>query len=127
MANYKETNLAGTSYVRANYVNITNEESEKFITYHEEQLINLDGGEVIRKTAGVVSAPFTAENANTEFQVLNPGTGEPIAGATMTYADVYAALYSLYLHLATERDEYEAAQEAAAAEEPPAEEPAPAE
>lgn len=135
MANYKEANLVGESYVRANSVNVTNAESNKFILFNEERVINLEGGEILRKPFGSVSSSFTPENANTEFQVLNPGTGEPIDGATMTYADVYAALYSLYLHLATERDEYVAAQEAAAAaaeeeppaEEPPAEEPAPAE
>lgn len=129
MANYKETNLAGTSYVRAGSLTVINGEANKSITFQEEQLINLESGDVIRKPAGQVWSPFTAENANTEFQVLNPGTGEPIAGATMTYADVYAALYSLYLHLATERDAMAeaAAEEEPAPEEPTAEEPAPAE
>lgn len=135
MANYKETNLAGTSYIRANGLSVKNGETEKRIIFAEEKVINLDDGEVFKQSAGSVQSLFTPENANTEFQVLNPGNGEPIAGATMTYADVYAALYSLYLHLATERDEYVAAQEAAEAEaeeepapeEPPAEEPAPAE
>jgi len=123
MANYKETTLAGASYIRANSVAVRNGESNKSISFYEEKVINLEDGEIIRKPSGEVSSAFTPENANTEFQVLNPGTGEPIDGATMTYADVYAALYSLYLHLATERDEYVAAREAAAA----AEEPAPAE
>lgn len=105
MANYKETGLAGTSYVRANSVNIWNDENNKNITFQEEQVITLADGEVIRKPAGQVFSNFTAENASTAFPLLNPETGEPLVdGAQMTYEGVYAALYSLYLHLATERD-----------------------
>lgn len=103
MANYKETNLAGTSYIRSHRVEVVNGEVEKAIYFNEQKIINLDDGEVIRREAGSVGSEFTAENASTEFALLNPETGE-VVGAPMTYQDVYVALYSLYIHLALERD-----------------------
>lgn len=115
MANYQETTLAGTAYTRANGVQVSNGETSKSISFQEERVINLDDGEVIRKPAGQVWSPFTAENALTEFALLDPTTGAD-TGATMTYQDLYVALYSLYLHLAAERDAYVA--EEAASDEP---------
>ncbi len=117
MANYKETTLAGTAYIRANSVNVSNGETSKAISFQEEKVINLDDGEVIRKQVGQVWSSFTAENAQTAFPLLNPETGQPLVdNATMTYEGVYMALYSLYLHLATERDAYVAQQAADAAQ-----------
>lgn len=105
MANYKETTVAGSSYVRASGVTITNGEANKNIYFDEEKVINLGDGDVIRKPAGRVGSPFSIENAGTAFPLLNPETGDPIVdGAQMTYEGVYAALYSLYIHLAKERD-----------------------
>jgi hypothetical protein len=37
------------------------------------------------------------------FPLVNPETGEPL-GQTMTHAQLYVALHSLYMHLAQERD-----------------------
>ena len=103
MANYKETTLAGTSYIRANRVEVSNSEVEKFISFSEEKVINLDDGEVLRRYAGSVISEFTPENADTQFALLNPITGED-TGQTMSYQDVYTSLYSLYLSLALARD-----------------------
>lgn len=106
MANYKQTTVAGSSYVRANGVTITNGEANKSIYFDEEKVINLGDGDVIRRPMGRVGSPFSAENAGTAFPLLNPETGEPLVeGAQMTYEGLYAALYSLYIHLAKGRDE----------------------
>jgi hypothetical protein len=102
MANYKETTIAGSSYIRAKNVHFTNGETEKNVIFVEEQIINLDG-ETIRKDAGEVYSEFTPDNAASDFSILNPETGED-SGQSMTFQDVYVALYSLYLHLANERD-----------------------
>lgn len=133
MANYKETNLAGNSYIRAHRVEVINGELEKAIYYVEQKVINLDDGEVIRRDAGVVGSQFTPENASTQFKILNPATGAPVkeydpdTGSeiemTSTYQEVYTLLYSLYLHIAVERDAAEAAAQAEAEAEPVAEEP----
>lgn len=103
MANYKETTLAGTAYIRANSLEVINEADRKFISFNEERVINLDDGEVLRKYAGSVISEFTPENADTQFALLNPITGED-TGQTMSYQDVYTSLYSLYLSLALARD-----------------------
>lgn len=113
MSKYRETTLAGSSYVRANQVIIRNEIDAKGITFQETEVINLDNGENISKSAGSLSETLTAENALTEFDLLNPETNAP-TGATMSYQDLYAAVYSLYFKLALERDAYEAEQLAAA-------------
>ena len=102
MANYQETNITGTKYRRAYQVHVANGMSDKTITFHEEDVINLVD-EVIQKKAGSVSKAFTAENANTSFAIVDPATGAD-SGQTMTYQEVYAALYGLYLHLAQQRD-----------------------
>lgn len=103
MANYQETTVSGESYVRCNYVKINNGMTSKIISFQEEKIINLED-ETITKNVGSVSEEFKAENAQTAFPMLNPETGQPVDGASMTYEGVYTALYSLYLHLATERD-----------------------
>ena len=108
MANYKETTVTGTSYQRAWRVEIENGLVDKHIRFYEEVIAQLDAGHVVSEKVGVgVWSPFTAENMFTEFAVLNPETGED-TGATMTYADVYTALYSLYIYLAIARDEFNA-------------------
>jgi hypothetical protein len=120
---YRETALSGSSYIRCDAISITNGQENKRIKFNESEVITLEDGRVTTKSVGSVGEFFSEENADTTFSVLNPADNSD-TGATMSYQDLYLGLYSLYLHLATERD---AAQEAAAAEEPPAEEPAPAE
>lgn len=107
MANYQETTLAGTAYTRASEVYIINREDAKSIMFQEQRVVTLDDGEVIRRSAGQVVSPFTPENAGTAIPLLNPETGESL-GASMTYEELYVALYSLYLKLAQERDYAEA-------------------
>lgn len=125
MPNYQETTVAGSSYIRATNVHISNGVDEKFIAFVEEQVISLADGETIRKPAGEVFSEFTAENAGAKFDILNPVTGLPVneydpdTGAeitmTSTYQEVYTLLYSLYLHLAQQRDADAAASAAAKA------------
>ena len=103
MANYQESNVAGTKYLRAYQVHVNNGMTNKTITFQEEEVINLDNGEVIQRKLGSVSEGFTADNASTSFNLVSPVDGSP-TGATMTYQEVYNALYSLYLHLGNIRD-----------------------
>lgn len=113
MSNYKETTIAGTSYVRADRVTINNGVESKGITFNETEVINLSNGETMTKGAGSVSESFTADNATTAIPLINPETGADI-GVSMTYQELYVAVYSLYFKLALERDAFEAAQIAAA-------------
>lgn len=104
MANYQETSVTGTKYTRAYQVLVQNGLENKSITFQEEELVNLDGTQVHNKLGSIFES-FTADNANTTFDLLDPNTGASMGqGMTMTYSGVYAALYSLYMHLAVERD-----------------------
>jgi hypothetical protein len=68
--------------------------------------------------AGQMVVPVTEADMNQEVQLVDPQTGESIAGATMTYAQIYITLYSLYYHLAQKRDEAAAAPPAVPNDEP---------
>lgn len=102
MPNYKETNIQGTSWLRASRITIKNPKNEiphLYIT--EEKVINTQEGEILTN-CGELFEMFTPSNANTQFNLLNSSSGE-ITG-TATYQDVYEMLYSVYIHLATIRD-----------------------
>ena len=114
MPDYKETTVAGTAYTRAHQVVIANPSvGTKAVSFYEEQVINLADEQIIRQQGGV-QEPFTAENANEEFALINPVDGTPL-GLTMEYKDVHVALHSLYFHVAAKRDAAVAAAAEAAA------------
>lgn len=114
MPDYKETTLAGTAYTRAHQVVIANPSvGTKAVSFYEEQVINLADEQIIRQQGGV-QEPFTADNANEEFALVNPIDGTPL-GMTMEYKDVHVALHSLYYHVAAKRDAAVAAAAEAAA------------
>ena len=114
MPDYKETTVAGTAYTRAHQVVIANPSvGTKAISFYEEQVINLADEQIIRQQGGV-QEPFTADNANEEFALVNPIDGTPL-GMTMEYKDVHVAMHSLYYHIAAKRDAAVAAAAEAAA------------
>ena len=114
MPDYKETTVAGTAYTRAHQVVVANPSvGTKAISFYEEQVINLADEQIIRQQGGV-QEPFTADNANEEFALVNPIDGTPL-GMTMEYKDVHVALHSLYYHVAAKRDAAVAAAAEAAA------------
>ena len=114
MPDYKETTVAGTAYTRAHQVVIANPSvGTKAVSFYEEQVINLADEQIIRQQGGV-QEPFTADNANEEFALVNPIDGTPL-GLTMEYKDVHVALHSLYYHVASKRDAAVAAAAEAAA------------
>ena len=103
MQNYKGTTVSGTSYVRSNEVTVRNVlNGYKGIMYCEEE-VSVFGNKIMRENIGAIHQEFTAENAGTEFPLLNPITNEPV-GSTATFQDVYVLLFSLYYHLAAQRD-----------------------
>ena len=103
MSNYMQTNVSGTAYVRSSQVIVANPlVGTKAISFMEEQVVNLDGEQIVRQRGGV-QEPFTAENAGEVFQLINPQTGEAL-GSSASYQELYIMLHSLYLHLATKRD-----------------------
>jgi hypothetical protein len=103
MANdYRQTDVAGTSYQRGRSLYFENpKDSAPSLLIREERVINL-ADRVITEHAGEILK--TVNDLSVEFQLRNPTTNELIPTATMTYQDLYVALYSLYWHLAEERD-----------------------
>lgn len=105
MANYKETTVAGTSYVRAREVHIDNPlGGPGKVQFMEEKVLNLDGSVAVVPNPGLdfLAESFTPDNVATSFAMMGPD-GTP-TGATATYQDVYNTLFSLYYHLALRRD-----------------------
>lgn len=106
---YKQSEVSGSSWVRCNQIVVVNpaDNTPKFIQFREEQIINV-GEEHIARELGVLMEYFNEVTTGEEIQILNPVTGEA-TGAVLTYADVYAILYSSYMHAARKRDDVEQA------------------
>lgn len=103
MPNYNESTVTGTRWTRSNSVRIFNDyQSTPQINFAEEEIVSLGDGEFLKKPKGGIGTLLTPENIITEFNLLNPETGDTIG--TGTYQQVYVLLHSLYLHLAAERD-----------------------
>lgn len=73
------------------------------VRFDEETIERTDGNDRSLGVKGFLNKQFTPNNAATEFNLLDNTTGE-VTG-TATYQDVFNILYSLYFHLATERDQ----------------------
>lgn len=100
MPNYNQTNVSGTQWQRCHTVKITNQLNlAKKIEFEEEKVIDLDGKYFHDWTVGC-SKEFSDTG---EFSILNLETGQPTS-ETMTHAQLYQALYSLYMQTAQERD-----------------------
>lgn len=103
MPNYKEADIAGTKWQRAVRVVVENPyEGTPSITFVEEEAINTGSevSEVVTRVVGNLSCQFNPES---EFPVLNPVNNQSM-GYDFSHGQVYALLYSLYMHLASQRD-----------------------
>jgi hypothetical protein len=99
MANYNESSINGTSYQRAWRVEAENPlEGSKHITFHEEVVAVL-ADDTIHKQKGNITKAY---DPSASFNLLNPETGAVVG--SMTHDELYAAIYSLYIATATERD-----------------------
>jgi hypothetical protein len=101
MSDYKENEVAGRSWQRCNQVLISNPlEGAPMVRLSEESVISIDGHRFSNSLPGI---QFEFDPSIT-IQLVNPATGAKIAGKTVTGADVYVSLYSLYIQKALERD-----------------------
>lgn len=100
MADYKETTTLAKEWQRCRTVTISNPlGGTPVISFEEERLIQMSDG-VARRAAAGCGRKF---NPTGTFPLLDPFTNEPI-GPSMTHAELYVALYSLYMQTAVERD-----------------------
>lgn len=106
MTKYNQANVSGESWLRAYQIICYNGyDEEPRIRYDEENLIALSNGEILRNSSGKsIVKTLTVDNALTNFKLRDPTTGECIGNSTSTFQNLYVMLYSLYFHLAKERD-----------------------
>lgn len=102
MPDYKQSTVAGDSWVRCGRIVIENGPQSRAATFMEEQVIQI-GTDRITRSIGCVVEPYTDDNMSEVFAVLDPETGAQ-TGQTATYAQLYAMLHSAYLHVAAKRD-----------------------
>lgn len=101
MGDYKSTEIVGTSYKRGKKLTFFNSLGAiPALQIEEETVYNLNETP-LTVPAGLIIKEIL--DLSIEFQMLDPTTSEP-TGSTKTYFDIYNILYSLYWHLATERD-----------------------
>lgn len=101
-SNYKQSDIAGTQWVRVRSVDIQNPYAgNATVTFKEEKIAQV-GTEAI-------NIPFSAQplfdviNPEREINLINPATGEPI-GQVVTEGFLYMAIFSKYMELAKKRD-----------------------
>lgn len=100
MANYQETQVDGIQWQRCNAVHIQNTYGRTpSITLQEEKLTQV-GGQTFQQGAGGFNFDF---NPAEVIELRDPNTGA-LTGGTMTMADMYVALWSLYMGKALARD-----------------------
>lgn len=103
MIEYKQSALAGTKWQRCNRVNIVNDyNSTPYIIFGEEELINL--GDSYFSNQPKYNQCIHNFNPLSNIILRDPTTGN-LTGSTMTHAELYQAMYSLYIETATRRDE----------------------
>jgi hypothetical protein len=109
MADYREQTIEGNikTWRRAYKIICENPYNEvPSISFHEEEKVQLPDGSVLNVPIHGQASVSQALNDPTEvIPLISPITGEQIG--TATYGDLYAMIYSLYIHLALERDEQE--------------------
>lgn len=114
---YRESTVAGTSYQRGRSMYFENPRNGiPSILVREEKVTILSPDRTITEPDGEILKTIPPDQFSTTFQIRNPINNDIIEGETATYQDIFVLLFSLYWHLAEERD----AVLATPPEEPPA-------
>lgn len=103
MPNYQQTTVTGESWTRCHTVTIHNALAGVPAIAFSEERVTVLAGETLHRWTDTLRKDF--DMAGT-FPLLDPSTNAP-TGATMTHAQLYVALYSLYMQTASERDAQE--------------------
>jgi hypothetical protein len=94
---YQRSDVAGEEWMRAARIIFENPPSGEFkVRFAEERAIALSDGTVMTKPVGVLEDGRNEDQLEESFELVDPATGEG-SGSFMTYAQLHAALYSLYL------------------------------
>ena len=100
MGNYNESSVSGTKYQRCNQVIISNPYNGVPTITMQEELVATTDIPFTKQLPGLTFGFYPSE----VIPMINPITGDPIQGVSITGAEVYAAIYSYYIKKAIERD-----------------------
>lgn len=94
---YQRSAVAGEEWMRANRIIFENPPEGDFkVRFAEERAVALADGTIMTHQMGVLEDSQPQDQLNESFELIDPTTGEG-SGAYMTYEQLHAALYSLYL------------------------------
>lgn len=100
MPDYKETDVEGIAWQRCKSVRIDNPRSGAKTAYFDEERVVAFDDESVARDVSVVSREFDPEAT---IPLLNPDT-LVATGETVTHLELYVILFSLYIQVATDRD-----------------------
>lgn len=99
---YQRSDVVGEEWLRAKRVIFENPpEGALSVRFAEERAVALADGTIVSKQMGILEASRQENELDEAFELLDPTTGEG-SGSYMTYAQLYGALYSLYLKTSQE-------------------------
>jgi hypothetical protein len=100
MASYQSTTISGEAWTRCPEITIHNPtDGQPLIAFREERVALIGGEKLITPLSRIV----TAFDPAADIPLRDPETMEP-TGGTVSHAEVYAILYSAYIHAALTRD-----------------------
>lgn len=99
MPNYKQTSISGESWQRCYEVSLQNPlNGTGRAVFLEEKVVSIEG-QVIKQPVAGCGQDFSP---SASFALVDPDTGDQTG--TMTHAELYRILYSLYVDTAAKRD-----------------------
>lgn len=108
MADYKEQTISGQQWQRVWRVECDNKlGGQRRITYYEETAVKVGDHVITSPISKTLVKPFDATTEGDTFDLVHPMTGETVG--TMTEQALFIALFSHYLHTASQRDAQNAA------------------
>lgn len=102
MSKYTETTVSAAAYQRCKKITIYNPYQEApTVQFEEEQIIKRADNSVLKDPQGTIT--MLVNNFNDSFPVYNPLT-QAKTGTNGTIAQLYALVWSVYMHQAVQRD-----------------------
>lgn len=97
ISKYQRSDVAGEEWMRAGRIIFENPPSGDFkVRFSEERAVALADGTILTKPVAILEDGRSEAQLGEAFELLDPATGLG-TGSFMTYGQLHAALYSMYL------------------------------
>ena len=107
MANYKESTITGSKWVRCHSIVINNplqiNNASPTVSFFEQEIFNV-GDDVVFKNITIPNGLCVGFDPSATIEAYNPITLEK-TGTTFTHGELYTLLFSAYMDAAAKRDE----------------------